>query len=245
MKYVCCGKTYEVEEKQGCVICGKPIIYDVSGKARTCAICGKRVWSHEECENGHYVCDKCHQNPAAGLIELLKATQEKSPSVLMEELWKLPEVHLFGPEHHWLVPCVLLTAYRNNVDALSFFDKAMQTAYERGSTVVGGSCGYWGACGAAIGVGIFFSIMLESTPLNTDVWSIPQKITAECLTKIADSYGPRCCKRTCRSVIDTAAKYIDELFGVRLDFKWSDCSYSTLNNECMGTDCPYFHKEEK
>ena len=30
----------------------------------------------------------------------------------------LPDVHLHGPEHHGVVPCVLLTAYRNCGGAL-------------------------------------------------------------------------------------------------------------------------------
>ena len=32
----------------------------------------------------------------------------------------LPSVHMHGPEHHAIVPCVLLTAFRNNGEHMDY-----------------------------------------------------------------------------------------------------------------------------
>ncbi|MCF0136762.1 MAG: hypothetical protein HUJ66_00190, partial [Oscillospiraceae bacterium] len=207
-----------------------------------CAVCGGRFWAHEECENGHYVCDACHSAAGEDVLDLLCSSTEKSPSTLMETLWKRSDIHLFGPEHHWLVPCVLLVCYRNCGGKLP--EDAVLTAFRRGRKVVGGSCGYWGACGAAIGLGIYFSILLGATPVNSEVWRIPQRITAECLEAIASLGGARCCKRTCRLAVDTAVKYTAENFGIELPVSWSPCGYAMRNSICLRKKCPYYIKSE-
>jgi hypothetical protein len=223
------------------MICGKPLRYDRLEKRRTCAICGRQFLSHEECVDGHYVCDECHAAPSARILQTLESSSEKSPSALMESLWKLPEVHLFGPEHHWILPCVLLSCYRNCGGELEL-EPALDAAWKRGSQVAGGSCGYWGACGAAIGAGIYFSVLLGSTPVHPSAWSIPQKLTAQCLDRISDYTGPRCCKRTCRMAIETAVRSTWELCRVRMPVAWSPCAYAARNHECMRTGCPYYKK---
>mgnify|MGYP002869165356 CR=1 FL=1 len=68
----------------------------------------------------------------------------------------LPQVHMHGPEHHGIVPCVLLTAYRNNGGEVDL-PSSLREAVRRAKQVPGGTCGYWGACGAAIGAGIDIS----------------------------------------------------------------------------------------
>ena len=65
------------------------------------------------------------------------------------------------PEHHSLVPAVILTALRNNGYNIS---QQIDTAIERGKTVIGGH-GIYGACGTGVGAGIALSILMESNPL--------------------------------------------------------------------------------
>ena len=121
---------------------------------------------------------------------------------------------MHGPEHHVIVPCVLLTAYRNNGGGIEL-EKALREAVRRASQVPGGACGYWGVCGAAAGAGIYLSILLGSNPVHKDAWPIPQRLVSDCLRAIADVGGPRCCKRTGRLAItrgDAAGQGLLPLF---------------------------------
>lgn len=228
-------------EKSGCMLCGKPLTYDEHGKMMTCAVCGRQEWAHEWCSDGHYVCSACHMGPAGEVLRCLKQEKAKSASELLETMWYLPEVHLFGPEHHFLVACVLLTAYKNCGGELDL-DAALYEAAKRGRAVVGGTCGYWGACGAAIGVGIAVSILCSSSPLNAAVWQLPQRVTAKTLEHIASYPGPRCCKRTCRLAVNAAVPEIERLFGVSIPVSWQSCDYHTYNKECIREKCPFFGK---
>ena len=64
-----------------------------------------------------------------------------------------------------MVGSALLTAYKNaggNID----LPNALLEMMNRGKTVPGGACGFWGACGAGITTGMFISIISNSTPLS-------------------------------------------------------------------------------
>lgn len=76
---------------------------------------------------------------------------------------------MHGPEHHAIVPSVLLTALRNNGERMNY-DTALSEICKRARQVPGGTCGYWGVCGAAAGAGIFMSVMTGSGPLHKDAW---------------------------------------------------------------------------
>ena len=155
---------------------------------------------------------------------------------------RLPQVHMHGPEHHAIVPCVLLTAYHNCGGALDL-KTALSAALKRGKQVPGGTCGYWGVCGAAAGAGIYVSILTGATPLNKDAWPIPQQLVARCLNALAAVGGPRCCKRTSRIAIHEAVRFTAERFGVVMPEQEAKCSYMKFNRECIGKACPYFPKE--
>lgn len=224
-------------EKMDCMICGKPLVYGAAGKMRKCSICGREFFSHEECEAGHYVCSECHAGNGSRVLGYIKTSTEKNPGAIMEAVWNMPEVHLFGPEHHKILPCVLLSAYRNCGGNVSESD--FDTAWERGSGVPGGACGYWGVCGASIGMGIFFSVILGDTPLNPSMWPLVQSYTSGCLKRISEIGGPRCCKRTCRTAINVAAEIVAESCGINMPVSWKPCGYSAMNRECLRESCPY------
>ena len=157
---------------------------------------------------------------------------------LLEAAMALPGVHIHGPEHHALVPCVLLTAYKNCGGSLEL-PGSLTEAVKRGGKVPGGSCGYLGACGAAVGAGIFLSILLGSHPLNAEAWPKPQRLTAACLEKIAAAGGPRCCKRSARLAVETAAGFVRELTGLPMACASVSCIYTAKNRECIGGACPF------
>jgi len=158
---------------------------------------------------------------------------------LLEEIMALESVHLHGPEHHMLVPCVLLTAWHNCGGDLDL-PAALMEAVKRGKQVPGGACGYLGACGAAVGAGIFISILLGASPLSGENSAKPQAVTARCLARNAELGGPRCCKRTARTAVEEAAAYAAEETGIRMELSPVSCVYHEKNRECIGHACPWF-----
>ncbi len=224
---------------KGCMICGEKLVYSKQSEMRQCHICQKEYQTNSPCSNGHYVCDSCHSLEAYDLLSYLKNSVEKDSVKLLQQVLNHPSVHMHGPEHHFIVPCVLLTSFKNcggNLD----LEESLKEAITRGRKVPGGSCGNWGACGAAIGAGIFVSIVTGSTPLNKEAWSMPNLATSRCLERIASIGGPRCCKRTSFISIETAVDFADKYLGGRMEISKIQCNHSGINKECLKLDCPYF-----
>ena len=114
----CCG---EAEHFSGCLICGASITYRAESSIQTCSICHKEQLTNAVCENGHFICDACHSyGTYAPVITTLRDSTEKDALLLLEKIMDLPSVHMHGPEHHAIVPCVLLTAFRNNGEHMDY-----------------------------------------------------------------------------------------------------------------------------
>lgn len=233
----CCGET---EHFSGCLICGAPVTYSVESSVKTCSICHKEQLTNAVCENGHFVCDACHSyGTYIPVSTALRSSTEKDPLLLLEEIMDLPSVHMHGPEHHAIVPSVLLTALRNNGERMNY-DTALSEICKRAKQVPGGTCGYWGVCGAAAGAGIFMSVMTGSGPLHKDAWPFPQKLVSVILSKLADVGGPRCCKRTSRIAIEEAIRFYRQFSSVKIPLSSVLCKYFEDNKECIRGDCPYY-----
>lgn len=232
----CCGGE---EQFNNCLICGKPLVYSTETVMRTCAVCGEEKPSDAACEDGHFVCDECHNKDGAQICAVLLTSRERDPIKLYLDVAKLPTVHMHGPEHHCIVPCVLLTAYKNNGGDIDLRE-CLDEAWKRGKKVSGGACGFLGVCGAAAGAGIFASIISEATPLTPDVWDVPQRMTISALEKIVETGGPRCCKRTGRQAIEAAAEFSKARFGVEMPISRPKCTFYAKNKECLHSRCPYF-----
>ncbi|MBQ3275770.1 MAG: hypothetical protein IJH47_01770 [Oscillospiraceae bacterium] len=230
--------------KKGCILCGKPLTYGPT-RLRVCCLCGLTEPSDCVCPDGHFVCSACHTAELADLLlPVLTQTDERDPLRLLERMMELPAVNLHGPEYHILVPCVLLSAYSRCGGALAMpLEKALSFAIRRARQLPGGICGSWGVCGAAAGAGIFASLVTCSHPLNTPVWSIPQRLSARCLEVLAEVGGPRCCKRVSRLSVQTAVRFAREELGVEMPESDASCRTFRENTECIGTRCPYYPKE--
>ena len=222
-----------------CLICGKPLVYQTKATPQVCAVCKQPHQSNAVCEDGHFVCDRCHAAESADFYRLLPNSTEKDPVALFMQIVSLPTVHMHGPEHHSIVPCVLLTAYRNNGGEIAL-DAALDTARQRGEKVPGGICGFWGVCGAAAGAGIYASVVTGSSPLDEKVWGIPPLLAARCLDAIAKLGGPRCCKRNARIAIETAVQFTKEHFHVSMPTGAEPCMHHSENKECLYRRCPYY-----
>ncbi|MDH3394152.1 MAG: DUF5714 domain-containing protein, partial [Desulfobulbaceae bacterium] len=124
--------------------------------------------------------------------------------------------------------------------------EAILTGIERGSKVPGGVCGFWGNCGAATGVGIAFSVILEATPLTAGSRQHAQEVTARVLGRVAAVKGGRCCQRETVTALREAAAISAEMLPVTLRAEATfACGQSGGNRECIRKQCPLWGVSEK
>ncbi len=221
-----------------CLICKAPLEYLEKAVEMECEICHKKELSQTRCVNGHYVCNECHTQGLDAVIGLCLEEKSKDPIAIIEKMMEMPFCHMHGPEHHVMVGAALLTAYKNASGDIDLRD-ALNEIMERGSSVPGGACGFWGACGAGISSGMFISIISGSTPLKNEPFALSHKMTSASLAKIGEIGGPRCCKRDSFLSILTAIDFVKEHFGVEMEKPEIICSWSSHNNQCIGKRCPF------
>ena len=224
--------------KEECLICKAPLEYLDSDVLMECEICHKKENSKTRCVNGHYVCNECHTKGLDSIIGLCMAETSKDPVAILEKMMDLPFCHMHGPEHHVMVGSALLTAYKNAGGDLDL-PNALIEMMHRGKSVPGGACGFWGACGAGISSGMFISILSKSTPLTNEPFALSHRMTAASLGKIGEIGGPRCCKRDSFLSVLAAVDFVKEHFGVELERPAVVCRYSSRNNQCIGSRCPF------
>jgi predicted RNA-binding Zn-ribbon protein involved in translation (DUF1610 family) len=228
--------------KSGCVVCGKDLIYKKEVFEAKCMQCGGIFRTYVTCEDGHYICDDCHGGTAMDVIETMCIQSKfRDPIGLAEVLMDLEAVKMHGPEHHFLVPAVLLTAYYQAIGKPELIESAVKKARIRSSKVVGGSCGFHGNCGAGVGAGIFMAIITGSTPTSEKPFMLSNLLTGSCLIEVAKSGGPRCCKRDTYISILNAVNFVKEHLGFEIQHSpRPECRYSKLNNECITKDCQFY-----
>ena len=226
----------------GCMACGREITYLAHEREVACHYCGGVKKTNAVCIEGHYICDACHQQDGLSAIRLLcSETKEQDMLALLETIRRHPAIPLHGPEHHAMVPGIILATYRNLGGRISRED--ILAGIERGSKVPGGVCGFWGNCGAAAGVGIAFSVLLAATPLTPKARQQVQEITSRVLGEIAQTQGARCCQRETVTALREAALLSRRLLPVPLlaeaDFV---CRQFSVNRECIGRQCPLWRE---
>jgi len=224
--------------KDECLICGAPLEYIARDESMECAICHKIENSKTRCVKGHYVCNECHTKGIDSMIKTCLNETSKDPIVIMMKLMSLPFCHMHGPEHHVMVGSALLTAYRNSGGDVDL-SEALMEMMNRGKSVPGGACGFWGACGAGISTGMFISILSKSTPLSKEPFALSHQMTSKALGEIGKIGGPRCCKRDSFLSILAAVDFVDEHFGIKMEKSRIICPYASKNNQCIGKRCPF------
>ena len=225
-------------QNEECLICGAPLEYLPQDTMMECAICHKQEPSKTRCVKGHYVCNDCHTSGLDSIMAVCLSDTSKNPIAILERLMSMPFCHIHGPEHHVLVGASLLTAYKNAGGDI-VLEEALVEMMGRGRQVPGGACGYWGACGASLSTGMFLSIVTKNTPLSTDTWRLSNLMTARALEQVAIHGGPRCCKRDSYLSVLAAIDFVAENLGVQMEKPEVVCSRSQLNNQCIGSLCPF------
>jgi hypothetical protein len=151
-----------------------------------------------------------------------------------------PSVKMHGPEHHFLVPAVLISSYYTMKKDPELKRKTLESARKRASHVLGGFCGSHGSCGAAMGTGIFMSLILNSTPLKTTEWKNSNLMTSRALETIARQGGPRCCKRDTYLAILETVKFLESELKEIMEAIPPVCEFSERNKECLRDKCNFF-----
>ena len=224
--------------KEECLICNAPLEYLEKDEPMECAICHRKENSRTRCVNGHFVCNECHTRGVDSVIWLCLEETSKNPVEIVTMLMSQPFCHMHGPEHHVMVGAALLTAYKNAGGEIDL-PAALIEMVNRGKSVPGGACGFWGACGAGISAGIFISILSKSTPLTNEPFALSNQMTSTALGRIAEVGGPRCCKRDSFLSILAAIDFVADNFDITMEKSEIICSYSQQNNQCIGRRCPF------
>lgn len=219
------------------MICSTELNYHPEPQQTTCYFCGHPHNTNTLCVNGHFICDDCHQQDGLAIIQSICTESKETDMIrLLATIRQHPAIPMHGPEHHAMMPGIMLATYRNRGGEIS--RKQILAGIERGSKVPGGICGFWGNCGAAAGVGIGFSLLLAATPLTPEPRRMAQQATARVLTAIAETTGSRCCQRETFTALRKAAEISRELLPVSLTA--ADrlaCSQFKNNKECIREEC--------
>lgn len=227
----------------GCMVCGEELVYSDEDREVKCIYCNDIYKSNVICNEGHYICDTCHSKSSIDLIySYCLNTTEKNPLKMAIELMKSKSVNMHGPEHHFLVPAILITSYYNNIDKSELKERKLSLVKERATKIPGGICGTYGSCGAAVGTGLVISVITEATPLTEESWGLANEMTGHALISMGKNGGPRCCKRNTFTAIEEASKFIEKRLGVKL-YDYEDnkiiCEFKKYNKQCIGKKCPF------
>ena len=234
--------TEPARQGSGCMVCGKELRYFAEPREMSCRFCGRVQASNGCCESGHFVCDRCHQEQGIEVIRTIcTTTKERDMLALLQLIRSHPSIPMHGPEHHAMIPGIFLACYRNSGGGID--SREILTGINRGADVPGGVCGFWGACGAAIGIGIGVSTIFAATPLTPGPRQLAQEFTGRILTLLATRKGGRCCQRETYIALTEAAKLSAELLPVPLQAEAElHCDQYPHNKECIRKQCPLWEQ---
>lgn len=180
-------------------------------------------------------------------LEDFSAAKMPEPFWLMTRLMALEGLPMHCPVHHYIIPAALLTACRRRQgQEKAVLQRDLHEAEKRARNILPGFCGFYGSCGAAVGAGIFFSIITDTTPYSKgQTWAWANRATGQSLLDIASLGGPRCCKRTCFRSMQSVLPQIKETLGY--DFVLPEpirCTQNVNNGQCLLSACPYYQEEK-
>lgn len=230
----------ETRRRSGCMVCGAALDYLDVAIETACAYCGRKQITAAVCADGHFVCDACHTRDGLVAIRRICLTTTESDMIaLMTSIRRHPSIPLHGPEHHAMLPGIIIATYRNLGGKIS--DEQIETGIERGSQVAGGYCGFVGACGAALGVGIAFSIIMGANPIKAAERQTAQIAVHAALGEIASFEAARCCQRDSWIALREAARLSRKMLPIELQAQAPlVCRQHKINKECIEEACPLF-----
>ncbi len=178
--------------------------------------------------------------------ECLRIYKEKDTIQSTEiglHLMDAPQLKMHCPQHHYLIPAAMLTAaYKAQARPVEMLQNDLMEAMMRAKNILPAFCGLYGNCGAAVGLGIYISILTDSDQYSVHTWALANKIVGECLLKISEIDGPRCCKRSSYIALQVGEKFSKEELGLDLGTtEFNQCTHYLRNKEeCKKSECPFF-----
>ena len=230
---------------EGCMVCGSDLHYFTDVREMSCSYCGRNFPANGCCDQEHFVCDSCHRENGIEVIKTIcSGTEERDMIALLQLIRSHPAIPMHGPEHHAMIPGIILACYRNSGGDIK--EEAILTGINRGADIPGGVCGFWGACGAAIGAGIAVSTIFAATPLTPAPRQTAQAFSAKILKGIAEYRGGRCCQReTWLALTETARLSAEMLLVPMVAEAPLHCSQYKRNKECIRKQCPLWESRVK
>jgi len=185
------------------------------------------------------------------MFEIVRTREGKDPiamyeeiMVIMEEEWPASDhLPVHGAWHHALVPGILIRCLQNSGE--DFNEEDVQEALQRGIMIPGGSCGFHGVCGAAVGAGVAVSIVERTTPLHDQERSTALRVNARAQACIAELGGSRCCPRATYATFELATMELGAI-GHPLAFTGARgrCKFSDKNQDCIKERCPFYPRRD-
>jgi len=226
---------------ENCFFCEKEL--SESTIVQNCIYCGKSEEVQLCCPDHHFVCNTCKEKNVWDVIDNFCFTAASANPVQMAEtLMKFPGFKMHCPDHHYLVPAVLLASYSKKLHKRKKLAGWLKIARNRAEKVPGGFCGTHGSCGAAVGTGIFISAITGATPLSGMEWNLSNSVVGHSLLSMAQYGGPRCCKRVTFLSLQEAGNFLRERLSVQLEMPEKiECTFSQKNEEqCLKEHCPFY-----
>ena len=233
---------YNSEFAKSCILCGAELTKLDEPIKTHCDHCGKTGEVEWQCVEGHNICKECMKLDAIDFIKQ-KCLNYKGndPMELAVDIMNSPVIRMHGPEHHFIVPAVMTTCIHNEKRDRNNLSEKLDIAEKRAQTETPNHCTYKiGTCGAALGTGVFVSMLLDRPPEAEDAWSPTNLVVAESLKNVAASEGPRCCKRDTYIAIESAVEFLKERFAIDLPMSKGKCTFSVRNRTCGHEECEYY-----
>jgi len=228
------------QKSSNCMLCGAPLVYLTNNEIKRCSYCGKEFSANAVCKNNHFVCDTCHGADALTFTkDFLIHTSLSDLISAMNTLRSHPSFNLHGPEYHYAIAGVIPTVYKNLGGNIS--NERIITAIDRATQIPGGSCGFWGGCGASLGAGIGFGVILDSSPLKPKQRQTLITIVSEISGNLAKVKAARCCQRECWTALLKASEISERYLEISLPAKGDVvCTQMNQNKECIKKACPFY-----
>lgn len=174
------------------------------------------------------------------IIKDIKKETGVNPVRIFKNIVMNDYMNMHGPEHHVLDGASILVAYKNAGGDIDL-DAALEKLMYEGLRMPGAMCGLWGICGAITSVGAALSIIDKTGPLSSDgTWGNHMQFTSEAIGELGKINGPRCCKRDAMIAFKNGINYVNEHYGVNLEYEAVKCEYSGRNEQCIKERCPYY-----
>jgi hypothetical protein len=224
-----------------CVICGAEYGLAPLAIETRCVRCQAPVVTRFSCPAGHAECDVCRSRATvAYLLDAHASIVSADPVAVFFTLRQGNAFPQHGPEHHALAAASVLFAYAKAYDHPD--EQVIASTIDQAALLPMGTCGLWGACSAALGVGMAVGAILGSTPKTGDARGCAQLVVAAILGRLGQLRAPRCCRRetllSLRMVCDLSSVYLPHPLATTTPVA---CDQMGTHAECRQAACP-FHR---